>query len=231
MSALTSSSPLAFVQHYHPSYQVHTYRDEPIIESSRHRSRKTQLELFHVLATLEVLVAKESGLTAMLAETPPSTHDSVTTRASLTKTQGEITRVLNSTLTNWEIWKNDFGGVGIESFLRSSLLLTIYPKACSKFGASGSTGESEKVDMKSYLQSMTVMNQIVTLSLQLREDVNLTNHKYMAHQIALLYQSLSGAKDELKKQFRPRIESQFDNIKATCSATPDPKLTSEQVEW
>lgn len=34
---------------------------------------------------------------------------------------------------------------------------------------------------------MNVLNQLVSISLQLQQDIKLTNHKYMAHQLALLY--------------------------------------------
>jgi hypothetical protein len=42
---------------------------------------------------------------------------------------------------------------------------------------------------KGYLRQMSILNQAMSLSLQLRDDIHLTNHKYIAHQIALLYVS------------------------------------------
>jgi len=36
---------------------------------------------------------------------------------------------------------------------------------------------------------MSSINQLVSIALQLQNDVRLTNHKYMAHQTALLYVS------------------------------------------
>jgi hypothetical protein len=39
------------------------------------------------------------------------------------------------------------------------------------------------------LSYLTSLNQVLTMSRQLRADVSLTNHKYIAHQIALLYVS------------------------------------------
>ena len=38
-----------------------------------------------------------------------------------------------------------------------------------------------------YLRQCTLMNQVLTMCIQLRNDLQLPNHKYMAHQIALLY--------------------------------------------
>ena len=44
-----------------------------------------------------------------------------------------------------------------------------------------------------YFQHLGMLNQLITLSHQLNSDAfNLTNHKYMAHQTALLYVSVRG---------------------------------------
>ena len=44
-----------------------------------------------------------------------------------------------------------------------------------------------------YFQHLGMLNQLITLSHQLNSDAfNLTNHKYMAHQTALLYVSVHG---------------------------------------
>lgn len=41
--------------------------------------------------------------------------------------------------------------------------------------------------MIAHFHEMTIRNQLVSVSLQLQQDIKLTNHKYMAHQLALLY--------------------------------------------
>ncbi|KAJ1505226.1 hypothetical protein HMI55_001685 [Coelomomyces lativittatus] len=77
----------------------------------------------------------------------------------------------------------------------------------------------------------STLNQVVTLCLHLRQDMNLTNHKYIAHQLALLYQSLGNTREDLKV-FKSEIESQFDVIKAVCSVSEgDPKLSPDQRDW
>ena len=44
-----------------------------------------------------------------------------------------------------------------------------------------------------YFQHLGMLNQLITLSHQLNSDAfNLTNHKYMTHQTALLYVSVYG---------------------------------------
>lgn len=38
---------------------------------------------------------------------------------------------------------------------------------------------------------MSTMNQLTSIALQLQNDIKLTNHKFVAHQVALLYVSQS----------------------------------------
>jgi hypothetical protein len=41
--------------------------------------------------------------------------------------------------------------------------------------------------LEDYLSQMGHLNQISSLAFQLKSDVDFLNHKYMAHQLALLY--------------------------------------------
>ena len=65
---------------------------------------------------------------------------------------------------------------------------------------------------------------------QLQADLPAGNHKYMAHQIALLYQTLSYS--NLKcGAFKKRIEPQFDAIKKVTEACSSPQLPSDLKAW
>ena len=52
----------------------------------------------------------------------------------------------------------------------------------------------------------------------------------MAHQLALLYQTLNQVRGELKP-FKKQLEARFDDIKATTEAASAPQLSAEQAEW
>lgn len=41
--------------------------------------------------------------------------------------------------------------------------------------------------LKAYLKQITQLNQVMGMAQQLRNDISLKNHKYIAHQLALLY--------------------------------------------
>ena len=103
---------------------------------------------------------------------------------------------------------------------------------------------------------MNVHNQLVSISLQLQQDIKLTNHKYMAHQLALLYviillllllllfnnflnfrsfffiyqHCLNQAGGHFIK-YKSRVELHFDAIKALTNSSEEPQLTSEQKQW
>ncbi|KAJ7378182.1 hypothetical protein OS493_024129 [Desmophyllum pertusum] len=88
--------------------------------------------------------------------------------------------------------------------------------------------------MDGYFLHLGMLNQLLTLSHQLNSDAfNLTNHKYMAHQTALLYQSVNQAGSPLV-DYKKNIESNFKSLKAGLVPKDKesvPKLPQAQKEW
>eukprot|EP00879_Flechtneria_rotunda_P011937 GHRR01012468.1.p1 GENE.GHRR01012468.1~~GHRR01012468.1.p1 ORF type:complete len:238 (+),score=52.79 GHRR01012468.1:262-975(+) len=81
-----------------------------------------------------------------------------------------------------------------------------------------------------YLNYISLLNQAVMMSTQLYNDAtNPAHHKYAAHQVALLYQSLNMLQGETKP-IRRLIEAQFDDIKA-LTESPKPYLDPEISSW
>jgi len=67
------------------------------------------------------------------------------------------------------------------------------------------------------------------MSNQLRHDaVHLKNHKYIAHQIALLYQCLNQCGN---LNFKKRVEQKFDEVKVLTEAEKVPQLSLAQQDW
>ncbi|KAL7747225.1 sporulation-induced protein [Sorochytrium milnesiophthora] len=224
-SPLVSSTPCSSAyQHSNlRDVQVPTFITHPLVESSRTKVRLSALSALKQLSTLELVLLKASQ----------NTSD-----ANTAKKLAEVQQTAEQFFVNngrWLKCKN------AANFLQRSGLSSAYPLCAARYEsadassdaatASGDGTGSVKTDVKAYLHSMTVLNQVVTLALQLRHDMTLTNHKYIAHQIALLYQSLNSTRSELKS-FKSKIETQFDAIKAACSAqVPDPQLGEEQQKW
>jgi hypothetical protein len=77
--------------------------------------------------------------------------------------------------------------------LRATGLDTVFPIASgtlspqNALAMSSQTKPTSSKSSKYDLKTVSMLNQIVSLALQLRQDVELPNHKYMAHQVALLY--------------------------------------------
>ena len=71
-----------------------------------------------------------------------------------------------------------------------------------------------------YFAHVSSLNQLLHMATQLQRDAPIAaNHKYLAHQIALLYQCLNAVRGE-SKPFKRRIEEQFDAVKAGPGAGP-----------
>lgn len=84
-------------------------------------------------------------------------------------------------------------------------------------------------DVKDYLAQTALLNQVLSLAVQVSVDVRNGHHKYMAHQIALLYQSIASIGASLAK-FKFRIEAIFDEVKTVTESNTSPKLSRELVD-
>jgi len=81
-----------------------------------------------------------------------------------------------------------------------------------------------------YLQHLAHMHQALAMSTQIQGDLPEKTHKYMAHQIALLYQSVSYSTLDMR-DLKKKIEPQFDNIKKVTESADPPKLNDEQISF
>lgn len=87
--------------------------------------------------------------------------------------------------------------------------------------------------MDSYFAHLSVLNQLLSMCEQLSADIaTMSNHKYVAHQIALLYQCLSLARSPMDP-FRAEVQSKFADVKEASKAlefTPG-RLPLEIAAW
>ena len=81
-----------------------------------------------------------------------------------------------------------------------------------------------------YFEHVSSLHQLLSMATQLRRDAsNPANHKYVAHQIALLYQCMNLVRGEAKP-FKRRVEERFDAIKQATEADV-PTLSPLMQEW
>ena len=84
--------------------------------------------------------------------------------------------------------------------------------------------------LQEYFKYVSSMNQVASLCRQIQSDVTSGQHKYMAHQIALLYQSL-GALGKPAVEVRKEIEANFARVKGTTEGSKVPTLPEEIQRW
>ncbi|XP_073255439.1 uncharacterized protein [Porites lutea] len=123
----------------------------------------------------------------------------------------------------------------LTEYLRQTGLSLLFPRVTSYLtNPERPAFQSHKSSMDGYFQHLGMLNQLITLSHQLNSDAfNLTNHKYMAHQTALLYQSVNQAGPPLA-DYKKNIESNFKSLKAGLAPKDKesvPKLPQNQKEW
>ncbi|CAG8707949.1 10161_t:CDS:2, partial [Ambispora leptoticha] len=116
----------------------------------------------------------------------------------------------------------------IKTYITELGLASLFPKSARRLVVSKlGTGT---VDVQAHFIEMTLINQLVAISLQLQHDIRLKNHSYMAHQIALLYQCLNQVGHHFLK-YKPRVELHFDAIKSLTSNSEEPQMNETQKEW
>eukprot|EP01102_Stenamoeba_stenopodia_P017401 TRINITY_DN6222_c0_g3_i1.p1 TRINITY_DN6222_c0_g3~~TRINITY_DN6222_c0_g3_i1.p1 ORF type:complete len:285 (+),score=65.15 TRINITY_DN6222_c0_g3_i1:508-1362(+) len=125
-----------------------------------------------------------------------------------------VSQVMNNTQT-------------IEEYLQESGVFRICPSLAPHFGTHAP--RSELRTKREYFSQMAVLNQIYSLSAQLRSDILLSNHKYMSHQIALLYQCISGLEDS-SVGYKQSIKQNFEQIRSTIELNGN-RLSIDQQEW
>eukprot|EP00899_Mesostigma_viride_P023221 jgi/Mesvir1/4083/Mv08616-RA.1 len=117
-----------------------------------------------------------------------------------------------------------------EKALHQTYMSLFYPELMKALGEQGA-GLEDCTPGKDYLQEIASLNQLLSMSNQLQESAcDRRNHKYMAHMVALLYQSLSQVRAGLKS-FKSDIEAHFEDIKAMTEREASPMLSKDLQLW
>ncbi|EDO39997.1 predicted protein [Nematostella vectensis] len=123
----------------------------------------------------------------------------------------------------------------IREYIRQTGLSMLFPKVTSYLNNPERPAFlNQKSAMDGYFHQFAMLNQMVTLCHQLNSDAfNLTNHKYIAHQVALLYQAVNQGGSSMA-DYKKAIEDNFKPLKASLHVTDKdavPKLPQNQKEW
>ncbi|XP_066562905.1 uncharacterized protein LOC136751313 isoform X2 [Amia ocellicauda] len=125
----------------------------------------------------------------------------------------------------------------LEDYLDAVGLSTMFPRV-EVFIIHGSPVDMlEKPPMDDYFPHIGKLNQLLILSQQLEEDVkHLGSHKYIAHQLSVLYQVLSSFKGILPLSILKKdIEANFKPLKTSLvtgeGSKQEPQLPAHFVSW
>jgi len=107
----------------------------------------------------------------------------------------------------------------VTAYMDRSKLDKLFPKCRAILNEPPRSLPRTRVSVDTYFQHFGMLNQLVTLAGQIRHDLlYLSNHKYIAHQVAMMYQCLSNAGDPVRG-LKKKVESRFSELKD--ATTPD----------
>ncbi|XP_071505766.1 uncharacterized protein [Diadema antillarum] len=188
------------------------------------------IETMTIMSQLEVLCEAESSETSSKGQKRQrrqSYSNTFDTQASLL--QDRLTRLVK---------KHPEARPSLQKYLEETGLATLYPRATHYIAGVPVQGQApKKGPMDGYLAHLAVVNQVNVLCKQLHHDVQkLNNHKYLAHQVALLYQSLNQLGNvKALLSYRSNIEGMFKKMKAALELTGEgdsvPHLPDEYKTW
>ncbi|XP_064832272.1 uncharacterized protein si:ch211-218d20.15 isoform X1 [Oncorhynchus masou masou] len=125
----------------------------------------------------------------------------------------------------------------LEDYLDMVGLSTMYPRV-EVFLIQGSPVDMlEKPPMDEYFSHIGRLNQLLVLSQQLEEDVkHLGSHKYIAHQLSVIYQVLSSFRgiqplSVLKKEIEANFRQMKTSLLTEEGSRQEPQLPAHYISW
>eukprot|EP00041_Stephanoeca_diplocostata_P006800 m.94539 g.94539 ORF g.94539 m.94539 type:complete len:263 (+) comp16547_c0_seq1:240-1028(+) len=110
--------------------------------------------------------------------------------------------------------------ISIVDYMDRARLSTLFPKTRALLDEPPGPLPKSRVMMDTYFQHFAMLNQLSTMAKQIKHEIrNMPSHKYIAHQVAMLYQCLASAGDPML-QVKKKVEARFSDLKdATRSAS------------
>ncbi|KAG9296702.1 hypothetical protein G9A89_001334 [Geosiphon pyriformis] len=222
MSKLVTTPPLVFLNAANSVQEVETHLHEPLLPKPGSRKKRIGLEVLNSLARLEILLTKE--------ETLASAEQEVQNLRQQEYNTAEIDNMINMFLSSIPQLEEETVAVkkDVKAYITELGLAALFPKSAQRLVVTKvSLG---KTDAQAHFVEMCAINQVAAISLQIQQDIKLPNHKYIAHQLALLYQCLNQVGGHFIK-YKPRVEQHFDATKSLTNSSHEPRLNEEQKEW
>ncbi|KAJ1975969.1 hypothetical protein H4R33_006544 [Dimargaris cristalligena] len=178
------------------SLPVSTYLQEPFFQTPVNKRKRLIQRIMQISGQLELLLNREKTDYVQVV--------------LLDDKADKLTRLLKTLVA-----EHDEQSRPLQAFFQETGFGELFPCAMARLSLETlATGKIVKnTGIHAHFQSLTSLNQLIDISLQLQHNLELANHRFVPHQLTVLYQSLGTAGVEYKK-YKAKVEIEFDRIKA-----------------
>ncbi|KAF9964882.1 hypothetical protein BGZ70_005797 [Mortierella alpina] len=216
MTKLLETPPLINITPLTQIHEVPIHIHNPIHPTSANKHKRLGLQILNELSRIEMFamrieaVGKQNDVEAELTKTVAHLYNFEQENGNPNRTEDPTGRVL------------------LQRYMIRTGLVEMFPKSSEHLGIDPIVPGGSFLE--GHLRQMASVNQLVSIALQLQNDLRLPNHKFIAHQVALLYQCINQA-GQAFMQFKARVEEQFNALKEFCNESEEPYLTSMLQTW
>ncbi|OWF40885.1 uncharacterized protein LOC110463240 [Mizuhopecten yessoensis] len=220
--AAACAPPLVIPMHYVPSFKVDVRLHEPLA-GGEVTPTDVEIEMMSLCSQLDVLCKKElrdqndkktehGKVSSVFTDKATVVHDRMK--------QLLLRQKQDMSLSQYIVWR------GLDKVFPRAVTFLSQPDALTQL--------DKKTSLDGYYQELGCMNQILSLSMQINSDLhNLSDHKYIAHQLAILYQSVTSLDAACMETYKKSIEDNFKVVKASLNEDGDGTrlLSNQHREW
>ncbi|XP_072541297.1 uncharacterized protein [Salminus brasiliensis] len=225
MAAVSSTEPLCHPCGYSTIFKVELFVKKPLMPTHL-SAEQVALEMLCLCSQLDLLIRAQVHQGQLQEDTSPEESE------SFRKQGAEIIDQMNQCLEHLPK-----PAPLLEDYLDIAGLSVMFPRVEVYIIHSSPVDMLERPPLDGYFPHLGKLNQLVVLSQQLEDDVkHLGSHKYIAHQLAVIYQvinSLSGVLPLIS--IKRDIEANFKQMKMSLVAEEgskqEPQLPAQYISW
>ncbi|XP_078312466.1 uncharacterized protein LOC111102258 isoform X1 [Crassostrea virginica] len=235
--SVVATEPLVVPLLYDPSFKVDVRLHEPVLGSSS-QTLDLDVDLMSLCSQLDVICLKELSQHKLEKIEHGRVSSDFTNKGLynvLKYTQAIKASVVCDRMQQLML-RSGQGNTSLQQYIATKRLDLLFPRAAAYVENPGHFNLNQRTEgMDNYFTELTALQNLSGLSRQINSDLsNLSDHKYIAHQMAILYQSLNNVGHPILDPYKRSIEENFKSIKATLSqetGSGKKQLYPEQKEW
>ncbi|KAL3846824.1 hypothetical protein ACJMK2_017778 [Sinanodonta woodiana] len=223
--AASCSPPIVSPRNYDAKFKVDVCLHEPLYPPVL-TALDTEIEILTLCSQLDTLCRKE-----LKEQNVGNLHQGKFTNSFTNRAKIVYDRIQQT------LAKNPSASRDCLHYLQDKGITKLFPRAVAYFTSSSLADAPQSgTDHDSYFSDLGALNQLSVLARQMNVDVtNLKEHKYMAHQLSVLYQLINSTKSSVFSEYKKSIEENFKSVKETLAAAGNysniPSMTLQQQEW